>query len=49
MEDLIAFGVDGMITNFPDRLEGLLGKGAAQGKRGAKLAAEYYATRRVGL
>ena len=40
MEDLIALGVDGMFTNFPDRLEAVLGKEAAGGKSGAKLAAE---------
>ena len=40
MEDLIALGVDGMFTNFPDRLEAVLGKSAAGGKSGAKLAAE---------
>jgi glycerophosphoryl diester phosphodiesterase len=44
MEKLIALGVDGMFTNNPDRLEGLLGKSAAPGKRGAKLAADDYAT-----
>jgi glycerophosphoryl diester phosphodiesterase len=44
MEALIALGVDGMFTNYPDRLEELLGKSAAHGKRGAKLAAEDYAT-----
>jgi glycerophosphoryl diester phosphodiesterase len=47
MEALIALGVDGMFTNFPDRLEELLGKSAAPGKRGAKLAAEDYATCRA--
>jgi glycerophosphoryl diester phosphodiesterase len=47
MEALIALGVDGMFTNFPDRLEELLGKSAAHGKRGAKLAAEDYATCRA--
>jgi glycerophosphoryl diester phosphodiesterase len=47
MEALIALGVDGMFTNYPDRLEGLLGKSAAPGKRGAKLAAEDYATCRA--
>ncbi len=40
MEGLIALGVDGMFTNFPDRLEAVLGKSAAGGKSGAKLAAE---------
>ena len=44
LEALIALGVDGMFTNFPDRLEGLLGKSAAHGKSGAKLAADDYAT-----
>ncbi len=39
MEQLIALGVDGMFTNFPDRLETVLGKEAAKGKTGAKLAA----------
>ena len=39
MEGLIALGVDGMFTNFPDRLEAVLGKEAAGGKSGAKQAA----------
>src|SRR4028119_1236280 len=43
MERLIALGVDGMFTNFPDRLEGLLGEDAAKGKSGGKLIAEDYA------
>jgi glycerophosphoryl diester phosphodiesterase len=47
MEALIDLGVDGMFTNFPDRLEELLGKSAAPGKRGATLAAEDYATCRA--
>lgn len=38
MESLIDLGVDGMFTNFPDRLEDVLGKSAANGKSGAKLA-----------
>jgi glycerophosphoryl diester phosphodiesterase len=42
MEALLALGVDGMFTNFPDRLEELLGKGAAGGKLGGKLSAEDY-------
>ena len=42
MEALIAFGVEGMFTNFPVRLEELLGKGAAGGKSGGKLSAEDY-------
>jgi len=40
MRSLIATGVDGMFTNFPDRLEAVLGKEAAKGKSGARLAAE---------
>jgi glycerophosphoryl diester phosphodiesterase len=48
MEALIALGVDGMfISNFPDRLEELLGKGAAHGKSGGKLSAEDYAACRA--
>jgi glycerophosphoryl diester phosphodiesterase len=47
MEALIALGVDGMFTNFPDRLEELLGKSAAEGKTGANLAAEDYAACRA--
>src|SRR5919112_1152225 len=40
MQALIDLGVDGMFTNFPDRLDALLGKDAAPGMTGAKLAAE---------
>ncbi len=40
MEKLISIGVDGMFTNFPDRLEAVLGKEAAKGKTGARLAAQ---------
>jgi glycerophosphoryl diester phosphodiesterase len=47
MEALIALGVDGMFTNFPDRLEEVLGKDAAEGKTGSTLAAEDYATCRA--
>jgi glycerophosphoryl diester phosphodiesterase len=47
MRALIDLGVDGMFTNFPDRLEKLLGKSAAEGKTGAKLAAEDYAACRA--
>jgi glycerophosphoryl diester phosphodiesterase len=46
MKALIALGVDGMFTNFPDRLEELLGK-SAEGKTGANLAAEDYAACRA--
>jgi len=42
MKRLIRLGVDGMFTNFPDRLEKVLGKEAAEGKTGATLAAEDY-------
>jgi glycerophosphoryl diester phosphodiesterase len=38
MRRLIALGVDGMFTNFPDRLEKVLGKRAAEGMTGAVLA-----------
>jgi glycerophosphoryl diester phosphodiesterase len=38
MRRLIALGVDGMFTNFPDRLERVLGKRAAPGIKGAVLA-----------
>jgi glycerophosphoryl diester phosphodiesterase len=47
MEALIALGVDGMFSNFPDRLEELLSKGAAHGKSGGKLSAEDYAACRA--
>src|ERR671921_1436688 len=40
MQALIDLGVDGMFTNFPDRLDTLLGKKAAPGMTGAKLAAD---------
>ena len=39
MAALIAIGVDGMFTNFPDRLETLLGSEQARGKQGGKRAA----------
>ena len=47
MQALIDLGVDGMFTNFPDRLDALLGKRAAEGMTGATLAAEDYATCRA--
>ena len=47
MERLIALGVDGMFTNFPDRLETLLGKSAVPGKKGGKLITEDYAACRA--
>ena len=40
MRALIGVGVDGMFTNFPDRLEGVLGEDAVGGKRAARLAAD---------
>jgi glycerophosphoryl diester phosphodiesterase len=48
MQQLIATGVDGMFTNFPDRLDAVLGKGAAGGKTGARLAAEASTACRAG-
>ena len=39
MQQLLALGVDGMFTNFPDRLEALLGAEGAAGTQGAKRAA----------
>jgi len=44
MQALIDLGVDGMFTNFPDRLDALLGNEAADGKSGAKLMAEAHRT-----
>ncbi len=49
MEKLVALGVDGMFTNFPDRLEAVLGKEAAKGKTGARLAAAASESCRAGL
>jgi glycerophosphoryl diester phosphodiesterase len=40
MEALISTGVDGMFTNFPDRLDAVLGKRAGGGKAAVKRAAE---------
>jgi glycerophosphoryl diester phosphodiesterase len=48
MQALIDLGVDGMFTNFPDRLDALLGKDAAPGMTGAKLAADASAACRAG-
>ena len=39
MSALIGAEVDGMFTNFPERLDGLLGKHAAKGRKGALTAA----------
>lgn len=49
MKSLIALGVDGMFTNFPDRLEAVLGKEAAKGKTGARLAANASEACRAGV
>ena len=40
MAGLVALGVDGMFTNFPDRLTEVLGDAQARGKQGAKRFAE---------
>jgi glycerophosphoryl diester phosphodiesterase len=40
MANLVALGVDGMFTNFPDRLNALLANAQAQGKQGAENAAD---------
>jgi glycerophosphoryl diester phosphodiesterase len=49
MKALISLGVDGMFTNFPDRLDQALGKKAAGGTTGAGLAANASAACRAGL
>ena len=49
MESLIALGVDGMFTNFPDRLDGVLGDDALSADAAAKQAAEAYDSCRSGL
>ena len=48
MRALISLGVDGMFTNFPDRLDQVLGKNAAGGTSGATLAAGANAACRAG-
>jgi glycerophosphoryl diester phosphodiesterase len=48
MRALISLGVDGMFTNFPDRLDEVLGKNAAVGTTGAGLAANASAACRAG-
>ena len=47
MQSLISLGVDGMFTNFPDRLDALLGKEAAPGMTGPKRASDASAACRV--
>ena len=48
MQTLIDLGVDGMFTNFPDRLDALLGASAAPGTTGAELASDASAACRAG-
>lgn len=48
MQRLIDTGVDGMFTNFPDRLDAVLGKNAASGISGARLAANESTACRAG-
>jgi glycerophosphoryl diester phosphodiesterase len=48
MRALVSLGVDGMFTNFPDRLDQVLGKNAASGATGARLAADASAACRAG-
>ena len=40
MAALVSLGVDGMFTNFPDRLTAVLGDEQARGKQGAREAAD---------
>jgi glycerophosphoryl diester phosphodiesterase len=49
MRALISVGVDGMFTNFPDRLDEVLGRSAASGTVAADLAARASASCRAGL
>jgi glycerophosphoryl diester phosphodiesterase len=49
MEDLISVGVDGMFTNNPDLLEGVLGDDALSGQAAAQQAADAYQECRTGL
>jgi glycerophosphoryl diester phosphodiesterase len=49
MEDLISLGVDGMFTNNPDLLEGVLGDAALSGEAAAQQAADAYQECRTGL
>jgi glycerophosphoryl diester phosphodiesterase len=42
MQTLISLGVDGMFTNFPDRLDAVLGDDALSGEVAAQRAAEAY-------
>jgi hypothetical protein len=49
MEALIALGVDGMFTNNPDDLEGVLGEDALSREVAAQQAAEAYQECSAGL
>jgi glycerophosphoryl diester phosphodiesterase len=49
MQSLITLGVDGMFTNFPDRLDGVLGDDALSADVAAQQAAEAYDSCRSGL
>src|SRR5919112_2180600 len=49
MEALISLGVDGMFTNNPDLLEGVLGADALSGEAAAQQAADAYQECRTGL
>jgi glycerophosphoryl diester phosphodiesterase len=49
MEELISLGVDGMFTNFPDRLDEVLGAEAADAMVAAQQSAEAYRACRVNL
>jgi glycerophosphoryl diester phosphodiesterase len=49
METLIALGVDGMFTNNPNLLDGLLGDAALSGEAAAQQAAEAYRVCSAGL
>lgn len=40
MRSLIGAGMDGMFTNFPDRLDAVFARAAVGGKDAAKRAAE---------
>jgi glycerophosphoryl diester phosphodiesterase len=43
MTALVAAGVDGMFTNFPDTLDGVLGPIALRAKKAARRAAKNHA------
>ena len=49
MQELIALGVDGMFTNNPDLLEGVLGDAALSGDEAAQQAADAYQECSAGL